>query len=95
MSSTAAGRERWDTPEIKLETGRKGRMRKDRYSALVIANMIARSIHRQAPPTTYQNIGRMAGPRQEGEDATKSMYVGPEWARNIDPRTFFAVHRKQ
>jgi len=95
MSSTAAGRERWDTPEIKLETGKKGRMRKDRYSALVIANMIARTIHRQSPPTTYQNIGRIAGPRQEGEDGSKSMYVGPEWARNIDPRTFFGIHRKQ
>lgn len=35
-------RDRWDTPEVKLNNGKKGRMRKDRYSALVIANMIAR-----------------------------------------------------
>ncbi len=35
-------RDRWDTPEIKTQQGKKGRMRKDRYSALVIANMIAR-----------------------------------------------------
>lgn len=35
-------RDRWDTPEIKLNNSKKGRMRKDRYSALVIGNMIAR-----------------------------------------------------
>ena len=28
ISVTQSGRERWDTPEIKLETGKKGRMRK-------------------------------------------------------------------
>jgi hypothetical protein len=35
-------RDRWDTPETKTQQGKKGRLRKDRYSALVIANMIAR-----------------------------------------------------
>ena len=42
VSVTPEGRERFDTPEIKTDTGKKGRMRKDRYSALVIANMLAR-----------------------------------------------------
>ena len=34
MTITTAGRERWNTPEVKLGSGKKGRMRKDRYSAL-------------------------------------------------------------
>jgi hypothetical protein len=37
-------RDRWDTPEKALPNGKKGRMRKDRYSALVIANMMARQL---------------------------------------------------
>ena len=37
VTRTAAGREKFDTPEIKLGTGKKGRMRKDRYSSLIIA----------------------------------------------------------
>lgn len=40
----SAQRDRWDTPETKLQNGKKGRLRKDRYSALVIANMLARQI---------------------------------------------------
>jgi hypothetical protein len=36
---TATGRDRWDTPEVKLHGSKKGRLRKDRYSALLMANM--------------------------------------------------------
>jgi hypothetical protein len=60
VTRTASGREKFDTPEIKLGTGKKGRMRKDRYSALVIANMIARSMHREIPNPSYSVIGRVA-----------------------------------
>ena len=34
ITQTTAGRDRWDTPEVKLAAGRKDRLRKDRYSAL-------------------------------------------------------------
>jgi hypothetical protein len=50
-------RERWDVPEKKLEGGKKGPMRKDRYSALLIANMLARQIHRTPPAPEYTLIG--------------------------------------
>ena len=93
ISKTPSGRERWDTPEVKLATGKKGRMRKDRYSALVIANMIARTIHRELPPPTYQSIGRIAGKTGDGA-ATKDMYMGPEWAKGINDGTCFAIRRK-
>ncbi len=37
-------RDRWDTPETKTPGGKKGRFRKDRYSALLMANMVARQM---------------------------------------------------
>ena len=96
ISSTPSGRERWDTPEVKLATGKKGRMRKDRYSALVIANMIARTIYREIPPPTYQSIGRIAGDSgRSSQQGTKNMYMGPEWAKGINDGTCFAVRRRQ
>ena len=70
-------RDRWDTPEVKLPTGKKGRLRKDRYSSLVMANMIARTIHRTAPEAEYQVIGGRIGDIQHGEEG--QMYYGPEW----------------
>jgi len=94
ISSTPSGRERWDTPEVKLATGKKGRMRKDRYSALVIANMIARTIYRELPPPTYQSIGRIAGKEEGGAHQGRDMYMGPEWAKGITEGTCFGIHRK-
>lgn len=52
-----AARERWDVPEIKLPGNKKGRLRKDRYSSLLMANMVARQIQRTELPTKYQVIG--------------------------------------
>ena len=79
-TSTGMGvgsRERWSTPEVKLVSGKKGRIRKDRYSALLIANMIARQIHRAVPMPEYEAIGGFVSqidPNQRGP-----MYKGPEW----------------
>jgi intein/homing endonuclease len=79
MTRTGTGvnsRDRWDTPEIKLHTGKKGRLRKDRYSALVIANMIARTMNRVIPEVQYEMIGGrvMDMKKQDGQ-----LYDGPEW----------------
>jgi hypothetical protein len=38
------GRDHWDTPETKEPGGKKGRQRKDRYSALLMASMAARQL---------------------------------------------------
>ena len=51
------GRDRWDTPETKLPGGKKGRLRKDRYSALLIANMLGRCMRRDIPPPQYETHG--------------------------------------
>lgn len=75
-SSGSGGRDRWDTPEVKLQNGKKGRLRKDRYSALVIANMLARQINRTLQAVEYDIIGDNAKNvvKQQG-----NMYRGPEW----------------
>lgn len=56
-STPATNRERWDTPEYKTQTGKKGRLRKDRYSALLMANMTARTMER----ATQYDIGATEG----------------------------------
>lgn len=55
-----AMRDRWDTPETKLAGGKKGRLRKDRYSSLLMANMVARQIHRAPVVIEYQAAGGFA-----------------------------------
>ena len=83
------GRDRWSTPEIKLPSGKKGRLRKDRYSALVMANMIARQISRAPMPIEYtvmggasHTIGKSDGP----------MYQGPEWfTSNMNEHAVFGI----
>ena len=75
-SSGSGARDRWDTPEIKLPNGKKGKMRKDRYSALIIANMLARQMTNILRPFNYDVIGANLAniPKKEGD-----MYKGPSW----------------
>ncbi len=40
---TPSGRDQWDTPEVKGVGHKKGRLRKDRYSALLMANAVGRT----------------------------------------------------
>ena len=84
MTQTGTGvgaRDRWDTPEIKLANGKKGKLRKDRYSALVMGNMVARQIVRKDPPIQYAMIGDFAH-NWIGSDKkidSSPPYMGPEW----------------
>jgi len=76
-----AARERWDVPEVKLPGNKKGRMRKDRYSALLMANMTARKIHRTDMPIQYSVIGGFSKDivgRKDKADKNK-LYNGPDW----------------
>ena len=43
ISETSSGKEHFDTPDKKTAGQKKGRLRKDRFSALLMANMIARN----------------------------------------------------
>ena len=75
-STGSGGRDRWDTPEVKLQNGKKGRIRKDRYSSLVIANMLARQGRSTLIQPEYDVIG---GNRSEIVKHDGDMYKGPQW----------------
>ncbi len=84
-----SGRDRWNTPETKQAGQRKGRLRKDRYSALIIANMIARSMSQERHTVGHVFVGgSTAMPiRAEG----KQMYYGrgvEKHGWNPQPRTY-------
>ena len=78
-SNNSGARERWDTPEVKASGGRRGRLRKDRYSALLIANTIARTISRADSPLAYDVIGST---RDTMPSKDKTLYRGPSWFTN-------------
>lgn len=83
MSQTSTGpnaRDRWDVPEIKLPNGKKGKLRKDRYSALVIANMIARQMQRTLAPVQFDVIG---GNLKALDAHHGDMYKGPNWFTSV------------
>jgi hypothetical protein len=79
-------RDHWDTPEIKKAGGRKGRMRKDRYSALLLANMAARQLLYAPTPTKYAARGGFAKDvmNESGSEELKNMplYQAPDWFLN-------------
>jgi len=76
---TSGGRDRWDTPEVKLPGNKKGRLRKDRYSALVIANMVARVMDHGLEGTPCPFSGGFVG-QKRGHGSTNGgrLYVGPD-----------------
>ena len=66
MTQTSAGRDRWDTPQVVVGTGKKSKMRKDRYSALLMANMAGKVLQRTPDQADYQFYGGFAtGDRME------------------------------
>ena len=77
ITQTANGRDRWDTPETVIGTGKKGKQRKDRYSALIMANMSARTLARLPEATIYNFYGGFA--TMEKTEKKGEMYSGPSW----------------
>lgn len=43
VTETSTGKQRFDTPELKIGISKKGRLKKDRYSAFLMANYVARN----------------------------------------------------
>lgn len=58
-TKTPSGRDKWDTPSVKGVGTKKGRLMKDRYSALLMANMVGRSLINRMAPEEYA-IGGLA-----------------------------------
>ena len=76
---TPSGRERWDTPEYIIGTGKKGRLRKDRYSALIMANMSARTKPKENFIDGYKQHGGFARKIEHEKIGEGPDYYGPEW----------------
>ena len=74
LTRTSSGRDRWDTPEVKIGN-KKGRMRKDRYSALLMANMGARNFGKDGI-TYVDSVGGFAD--KTSQDKNSQLYVGNE-----------------
>ena len=78
ITRSATGRERWDTPEVKIGVGKKERMRKDRYSSLIMANAASRALSLEAKPeyNIYGGFAVQDGNKKKKDEAT---FSGPAW----------------
>lgn len=86
ITQTQSGRERWDTPESKVGVNKKMKLRKDRYSALLMANMSARSKPSVNVIESYTCIGGFANSYSSDDKSdTADLYYGPSWwTQNMD-----------
>jgi hypothetical protein len=79
ISQSQSGRERWDTPDTR--SGKKNKLRKDRYSALIMANHAARLLNSKARTIEfeeeyYKNVGfAQTYVGEKGND----FFSGPQW----------------
>jgi hypothetical protein len=78
MTQTPSGRDKWDTPETVIGAGKKGRLRKDRYSSLIMANMAARILDRTPDAELYKFYGGFATVDKDS-DQTGKLFMGPAW----------------
>ncbi len=79
ITQTTSGRDKWDTPEYKTDTGKKLRLRKDRYSALLMANKAARDKQRVIPMPDMTSIGGFAERVNVDDQGDGPLYHGPDW----------------
>ena len=76
-TQTSTGRDHWDTPQSKTG-GSKSKLRKDRYSALIIANMVARVAQQQLTAPVYKPVGGYVGQVGKKPAGDGRLYTGPE-----------------
>jgi hypothetical protein len=82
ITKTNSGRDKWDTPDIKLPGAKKGRMRKDRYSSLLIANMEGRILQQLAPIPEYNFEIAWADSTKNNENQGP-LFIGPAWVNDM------------
>lgn len=78
-------RDRWDTPETKLPGNKKGRLRKDRYSSLLMANAVARDYQAAPIGPRYSVMGGFAHDMQNVEQNPKTVseHQNPDWYNQV------------
>lgn len=80
MTQTPTGKDHWGTPEFIIGVGKKGRVRKDRYSALLMANMSARTLSKIPNPVEYSFYGGFATlSDSEKKKKDEGDFVGAAW----------------
>jgi hypothetical protein len=86
ISQTPSGRDKWDTPEVIIGVGKKKRIRKDRYSALLMANMAARTIERTPAMAEVSFYGGFAQKRSYEKVVNREapLMTGPAWFVNAE-----------
>lgn len=86
-------RDRWDTPEVRLAGGKKGRLRKDRYSALLMANMAARQLSWGGSRPEYRCMGGFAHAMPSPSAARPQRgWRNPDWyTRGVSAATYGAA----
>lgn len=72
-------RDRWDTPEGRSATGKKNRSRKDRYSALLMANMAARTMSITPVTSRYYGTGGFAHDLVNQMPPAQKGHRNPSW----------------
>lgn len=77
-------RDHWDTPAVRIEGGKKGRLRKDRYTSLLMANMTARTLAMIVKPADFKSVGGFAHNLQNRGKAPQNarggpLYIAPAW----------------
>ena len=84
MTQTATGRDRWDTPDEKLAGTKKGRMRKDRYSALLMANALAKKLFLDKRGPVFNYFGGFAGHVKRDDEGPSNMFTGGILAKRLN-----------
>lgn len=85
MTQTPTGKDKWDTPDEKLAGAKKGRMRKDRYSALLMANALAKKIGTLKAGPSYDYTGGFANYMKRDEQEERGvMYSGSVLAKRLN-----------
>jgi hypothetical protein len=74
-----AMRDRWDTPQVRQPGGRLGRLRKDRYSALLMANMVGRQLAAPRAQSTHVSGGFARDIVLRRGERRARHHTNPEW----------------
>lgn len=86
-----SNRDHWDTPKIKLPDNKVGKLRKDRYSALIMANYAARRL--QNTPDANLYIDAIGIANTDNNKNNGILFVGPDWAKSALNLGGFAIRR--
>lgn len=81
LTKTANGRDHFDTPDMKVGQNKKQKMRKDRYSSLLMANAGARAIS-LVKEAAYESYGGFSAQRPHDAKREEVEYIGPLWWTN-------------